>query len=57
MEYQTALTTAFYVLLAGGLLVFPMGRKLLKWWIVGSVALAGIIIGLMFAIERDHYID
>lgn len=41
------------LLAVSGLLVFPMGRKILKWWVVGSVAVGLFIVGLMFASEPD----
>lgn len=47
------LSYAPYILAGTGLLVFPLGRRILKWWVVGSVAVALFVIGLMFASEPD----
>ena len=49
----SVLSLAVGALAASGLLVFPLGRSILKWWLVGSVALGLFIVGLMFASEPD----
>lgn len=49
----SVLSLAVGALAASGLMVFPLGRRILKWWVVGSVAVALFVIGLMFASEPD----